>query len=124
MGSESQNTRCTGAWSTCSTVKHNSAVQYSAVQRRVHLVDAGGGVDPVLQVQQDLGPGLEQAQRQAGHQHRHLGDVEGELCLGWHDGLHCPRYYKCCGRGPVATADKRVNKIISTTSIILKLPLY
>ena len=100
-----------------------SAVQYSAVQRRVHLVDAGGGVDPVLQVQQDLGPGLEEAQRQASHQHRHLGDVEGELCLGWHDGLHCPRYYKCCGRGPVAT-DKRVNKIISTTSIILKLPLY
>ena len=49
-----------------------SAVQYSAVQRRVHLVDAGGGVDPVLQVQQDLGPGLQQAQRQAGHQYRHL----------------------------------------------------
>ena len=81
MGSESQNTRCTGAWSTCSTVKH-STVQYNTVQ---YLVDAGGGVDPVLQVQQDLGPGLEQAQRQAGHQHRHLGDVEGELCLGWHD---------------------------------------
>ena len=119
MGSESQNTRCTGAWSTCSTVKH-STVQYNTVQ---YLVDAGGGVDPVLQVQQDLGPGLEEAQRQAGHQHRHLGEVEGELCLGWHDGLHCPRYYKCCGRGPVAT-DKRVNKIISTTSIILKLPLY
>ena len=38
----------------------------------VHLLDAGGGVDPVLQEQRDLGPGLQQAQRQAGHQHRHL----------------------------------------------------